>query len=133
MVEVTKIEFECFEYPYPPSVINFLFEYFKDYFFVAEDECLVGYIVGVPKKDEGHLVSLAVRRTSRRRKVGSLLLRSLCQKLGDENKRKIILEVRAENKEAQTFYTRHGFKVMRVIQQYYENGEDAYSMERNLD
>jgi ribosomal-protein-alanine N-acetyltransferase len=44
----------------------------------------------------------------------------------------VTLEVRVSNLAAQQLYQQHGFKIIVTKKHYYENGEDAYLMEKTL-
>ena len=49
-----------------------------------------------------------------------------------QNIKKIGLEVRTNNINAIKFYKKHGFKKISTIKSFYQNGEDAYLMEKNI-
>jgi ribosomal-protein-alanine N-acetyltransferase len=64
---------------------------------------------------------------------GSMMLEfaiELCQMSHVKN---ITLEVRVSNDEAKNLYEKYGFKPSHFRKQYYENGEDALVMNKELE
>lgn len=95
---------------------------------VAEDK-VVGYVIGVIERGNmGHVISLAVRPSWRRRGIGKLLLTSLLRYFGEHNVSRVYLEVRRSNSAAVSLYRRCGFKEAGVVTNYYPDGEDAIVM-----
>lgn len=109
--------------------------------YVAEDEKgnIVGYVLAKmeDENDEhkhGHITSLAVKRSHRR--LG------LAQKLMDQASRAMVecfdakyvsLHVRKSNRAALNLYTNSlQFEILEIEPKYYADGEDAYSMKRDL-
>ena len=82
-----------------------------------EDE-IVGYIVFT---QDGHIISIAVHPQYRRRGIGKGLLR---ETMNIPRLKEVWAEVRRSNQGAQAFYSRMGFQVTGVVQDYYGN-EDA--------
>jgi [ribosomal protein S18]-alanine N-acetyltransferase len=70
---------------------------------------------------EGHLISLAVHPSYRRRGIGESLLREALKTLPAK---KIRAEVRRSNRVARAFYQKVGFQIAGVLSNYYGN-EDA--------
>ena len=138
--EVVRINRICLPENYPSFFFMDLYKNFPETFLVAmKDDEIVGYVMcrieyGISnfKKSfakKGHIISLAVIPSMRRRGIGEQLMRKAL-----ENMRKIynvnesFLEVRVSNIPAINLYKKLGFKTIRVIRKYYMDGEDAYLM-----
>ncbi|HOP08835.1 MAG TPA: ribosomal protein S18-alanine N-acetyltransferase [Candidatus Methanofastidiosa archaeon] len=133
VMNVLKIEYECFKFPYPPNMINYLYANFQDTFLVAEVDKVAGYVIGIPYNDEGHVISLAVLEEYRNLGIG----RGLMDRLMDILKREkfvtsIRLEVREGNSRAISFYKRMDFKICEKVEAYYEDGETALIMIKDM-
>lgn len=73
------------------------------------------------------IINIAVKKEFQKKKIGTSLLNSVLD-LGENH---VLLEVNENNKGAIEFYKKNGFKIIRVIKNYYLDG-DGYSMERIL-
>ena len=82
-----------------------------------------GYIVF---STEGHIISIAVHLERRRTGIGKELIQRM---LEQPRIKKIMAEVRKNNRGAQTFYRSLGFQTVGVIPNYYGD-EDALVMEK---
>lgn len=92
-------------------------------------QVIVGYASLWMMGDESHLMSIAVRRSHRRRGIGELLLLSIIKLSLQMKARVVTLEVRASNHAAQALYAKYGFKSVGIRRRYYsDNGEDAVIM-----
>jgi ribosomal-protein-alanine N-acetyltransferase len=98
---------------------------------VAEQgEKVVGFMIYELHKAKLHILNFAVHPSYRRYGVGSQMVAKLISKLSSHRRTRISLEVRETNLVAQLFFSRQGFRAMRVLRAYYEDsGEDAYLME----
>lgn len=92
---------------------------------VAEDESgTTGFLVARRLVQETEILNLAVQAGARRQGVGASLLREALawsRSLGVEG---VILEVRATNVVALTFYEKHGFCVVGRRARYYSDPVD---------
>jgi ribosomal-protein-alanine N-acetyltransferase len=86
---------------------------------------LLGYAVATTNRGEGHVVSVAVSMTHRRRGIGTQLLSATLRSLKELGIYHVHLEVRKGNKTAISFYERMGFKRQSELKHYYPDGEDA--------
>ncbi len=75
---------------------------------------------------------LCVDEKNRKQKVGSVLLKQFLSLMKNHQIRQIELEVRTTNKGALDFYIKQGFIIQEKLHQFYQNGEDAYSMKKEL-
>ena len=97
---------------------------------VAEsDEQVVGYMIYELHKDRLHVLAFAVRRDCQRQGVGRSMVAKLVTKLSDQRRKRIEIEVRESNLDAQLFFRSCGFSAVDVLRDYYEEqNEDAYEM-----
>lgn len=117
---------------------NYSKRYFEKYYFhypegfivVKNNNKIIGYLVLQLKDNSAKIISLAVSPSYQRRGVGSILLKHSLNELKKKKVDKIILHVRIKNKKAINFHQKFNFKVLKIIRNYYSNGEDAYLMER---
>ncbi len=93
---------------------------------------VVGYAVAWGT-DELHIANFAVAPESRRRGVGRALMDEVLRFAAAAGARSAYLEVRVSNAAARLFYTTHGFVPTFTRKGYYENGEDALIMEREVE
>lgn len=100
---------------------------------VAEDEgVILGYAVAWGA-EETHLANLAVSEVERGKGVGGKLLDEVVAFARRSKAGSMYLEVRVSNTTARKFYAERGFVPTYLRKGYYENGEDAVIMERELD
>lgn len=85
-------------------------------------EKALGYIIF---SEDGHIISIAVHPQHRKKGIGSQLLQRV---LKTPHSKKAWAEVRRSNQGAQGFYSKMGFQITGMIQNYYGD-EDALIME----
>ena len=132
LLAVFRIEKACFPQPWPFSA----FEQFLDEpgFLVAATDAdeVLGYIVSdvTPNygRDIGHVKDLAVHPGVRGRGLGRRLLDRALTTLSTEGAMLVKLEVREGNDAARSLYDDVGFRNLRRVRGYYEDGEDAVMM-----
>lgn len=127
---IYEIERKSFSRPYPPYLIDSLFEGNQQAFFVAEvGGHVAGYAVAeVEALGISHVISVAVSPEMRRIGIGEALMKRLIEELRGLGVSIIRLEVEKDNVTAQRMYGRLGFEVTRVIRDYYKAGGDALVM-----
>src|SRR5712691_6313081 len=98
---------------------------------VAEHgEKVVGFMIYELHKNKLHILNFAVHPAWRRQGVGAQMVSKLISKLSSHRRTRITLEVRETNLPAQLFFSRQGFRAVRVLRSYYEDsGEDAFVMQ----
>ncbi|CAK9293624.1 unnamed protein product [Gordionus sp. m RMFG-2023] len=110
--------------------------------YVAEDEKgkIIGYVLAKMEEDSeddphGHITSLAVKRPFRRLGLAQKLMDQASFAMVECFKAKYVsLHVRKSNRAALNLYINSlGFNVIEIEPKYYADGEDAYSMKRNLE
>ena len=101
--------------------------------FVAEiDGKIVGYVCLMSLFEEAQILDIAVNPDQRGRGVG-LELMARAEGLAREKQAEILtLEVRASSAPAISLYERCGFRRTGIRTRYYDAGEDAVLMEKNL-
>lgn len=103
------------------------------YLFVAEEgKYIIGMIDFWITFDQGCINQIAVLPPFRKKGVGSILLEDACQRMASQGVENVTLEVRTNNTAAIAFYKKHDFRIVLVKEKYYDNGDDAYYMERRL-
>jgi [ribosomal protein S18]-alanine N-acetyltransferase len=130
---VIAIEKEAFN-EYNPILFMAAYETFPEGFLVAEkDGHVVGFLTTVAVSVfDVKILSLAVDSRCQNEGFASMLLRSLFQVLRTKAVPRLLLEVRLSNVRAQRLYLSLGFNLVKVICAYYQDGEDAYLMEKLL-
>lgn len=111
--------------------------------YVAEDDKgnIVGYVLAKMEEPEpgeeskhGHITSLAVKRPYRRLGLAQKLMNQASYAMVEcFDAQYVSLHVRKSNRAALNLYTNSlGFKILEIEPKYYADGEDAYSMRRDL-
>ncbi|MDK6028034.1 N-acetyltransferase [Ignisphaera sp. 4213-co] len=142
---VIAINIECLPEHYPLSFWLEHLSKYGDVFYVAEvDDKIVGYVLTRVEEGEslfhigkkvkkGHIVSVAVRENYRRRGIATYLLSTVLSILVHlYEASEAYLEVRVSNVPAIKLYEKLGFEILRKIEGYYLDGEDAYLMAKRL-
>jgi len=80
----------------------------------------------------GHVKDLAVHPDRRGEGVGSTLLDRSLAVLRGESARSVKLEVRVGNESARSLYDAFEFEPLRRVPRYYDDGEDAIIMVRQI-
>ena len=101
--------------------------------FVALDgDVIVGYLCVWLVAGEAEIHNVATDVQHQRRGVGTFLLNEVFQWLRTEGVERVLLEVRASNVAAIQLYQRWGFETSSCRKGYYQDGEDALLMHRDL-
>jgi len=131
---ILNIEYMCFPDPYPLNLLHRLHSIHKETFLVAENNGrIVGYIIGAIRwHNTAHVLAIGVDPKYRGCGVGSALMNEITKKFQLKGAKIIRLEVRKSNVPAQNFYRKMGFIERFEVPYYYEDGESAITMERNL-
>ena len=72
------------------------------------------------------LLSIAVRPDCRRSGCGVLMVAKVSQRLSQSKRRRTVTRVRETNLGAHLFLRACGFRAMAVARRFYDNGEDSY-------
>jgi ribosomal-protein-alanine N-acetyltransferase len=97
---------------------------------VAEhDHRIVGVMIYELHKAKLRILNFAVGPDQQRHSVGSQMVRRLIDKLSQQRRKEIILELRETNLSAQLFFRSRGFRAVGVLRCHYDDTtEDAYIM-----
>lgn len=105
----------------------------RDFFFVAKiSRRIAGYAVACTESPNAEIVSLAVDPDYRRRGVASALMRHVLRELRTARLPRVDLMVRIGNTGAVRLYRSLGFRRVRAVPGYYEDGGDGILMTRAL-
>jgi [ribosomal protein S18]-alanine N-acetyltransferase len=129
------LELEQASFPLPWKEEFFLKELSRphSWFWVAEKEGrVVAYLCGWFIADEGEVLKVAVHPAYRRRGLGKFLLEEMITVAFRRGAQTLHLEVRASNVGAITLYKLCGFQEVGTRRRYYEDGEDALLMKREI-
>lgn len=97
------------------------------------DQAYAGFICGgVSGEKEARILMLAVDIPYRGQGIGTGLLTLFEQEALKIKVNKVKLEVRTDNGDAIDFYKKHGYAVANLLPSYYNDGSDAYTMEKLL-
>lgn len=132
--QILKIEkASFFQDAYPRSLFENLFKKCPEGFIVASlEEKIVGYTIGEISNDSGKIVSIAVDPNHRNQGIGRTLLNTLIEDFRQKGIRTLSCEVRTVNKESISFFESLGFRVIKTIKNFYQNGGDAFLMRRKM-
>ena len=131
MPEVLQTEQESFEYSWTEEDFLRCLRQRNCIGMVAEQgEKVVGFMIYELHKNKLHILNFAVHPGCRRLGVGAQMVAKLISKLSSHRRTRITLEVRETNLAAQLFFSKQGFRAVRVLRGYYEDsGEDAFVMQ----
>ena len=135
MPEVLKIEQESFQHAWTEEDFLCCLRQRNCIGMVAEfDHQIVGFMVYELQKSRLHILNFAVADEYRRMGVGQQMVLRLIDKLSQQRRNEILLEVRERNLDAQLFFKREGFRAVSVLRCHYDDtDEDAYIMRFRLD
>lgn len=118
---------------YDRNLFAEFFHKWGDLFLVAERRGKVcGYMVTCMRGERAELVSVAVDPAERGRGAGSALLAGTLRRLRRRRAARLGLMVRQANAPARAFYEKFGFRKVRIVRKYYEDGEDGLLMTKDL-
>jgi len=131
MADVLRIEKESFEFPWNEEDFLCCLRQRNCIGMVAELEGrVVGFMIYELFQSRMHVMSFAVANQYRRSGIGTQMIEKLMNKLSQQRRTSITLEVRETNLPAQLFFQKQGFRATSVLRDYYEDtSEDAYAME----
>jgi len=125
---------------YPYFFYKSILDNFPDCFLVAQNRNgeVIAYIMWRVEKapsvnslkyvNKGHLVSIAVSESYRKKGVAQALLSSSMTSIKKYKIKQYVLEVRVSNYTAIKLYEKFNYKGESIKQNYYRDGENAYFM-----
>ncbi|MEZ6130018.1 MAG: ribosomal protein S18-alanine N-acetyltransferase [Planctomycetaceae bacterium] len=134
MDEVMNIEKASFEFPWSEEEFLCCLRQRNCIGTVAElDHQIVGFMIYELHQSMLRILNFAVAPEIRRQGVGQQMVQRLIDKLSQQRRREIVLEVRETNLDAQLFFAGSGFKALKVLRNHYDDTlEDAYYMRYSL-
>jgi ribosomal-protein-alanine N-acetyltransferase len=141
---VVYVNSESLPEHYTMSFYSSIFTTNPDTFLVVDlDGKIVGYhmgrieygfsIRGRPQLiKKGHVISIAVLREHRGKGLGTALMQMALDEFLKSGCAVSFLEVRVSNEQAIAMYKKIGYTIAERIRGYYNDGEDAYVMEKQL-
>lgn len=130
MFSVIKLSSKTLTERYNPNLYNYFYESFPDGFWVCEfGYKIIGFIVGIKLSDfTGKVLMISVSNIHQKKGIGSGLLKNLLIEFVNHNIKRVELEVSVKNTKAIKFYKKHGFETIDLIENFYENNDNAYIM-----
>jgi ribosomal-protein-alanine N-acetyltransferase len=98
----------------------------------ADGARIIGFLISEENPPLGHIITLDVAESHRRRGVGTLLLRESEEHLAFRGVRTVLLETATNNEAGIAFWERHGYRREAVLKNYYSGRMDAYEMRKRL-
>jgi len=134
MPEVLRIEQESFEFPWTEEDFLCCLRQRNCIGMVAErDHQIVGFMIYELHKSRLNILNFCVAPEYRRQSVGTQMIVRLIDKLSQQRRKEILLEVRERNLDAQMFFKTQAFRAVKVLRSYYDDTtEDAYIMQFRL-
>ena len=130
MDEVLSIERGSFQFPWTEEEFLCCLRQRNCIGTVAElDHKIVGFMIYELHKSMLRILNFAVAPEVRRSGIGRQMVQRLIDKLSQQRRREIVLEVRETNVPAQLFFGNNGFRAVTVLRKHYDDTcEDAYYM-----
>ncbi len=102
------------------------------YFFILTyADVVIGYCHFWITFDSATIVQFAIHPALQGKKLGSLLMEHLLDRISRlEEVKALTLEVRTNNEKAINLYLSHGFQIITTKRGFYANGDDAFYMLR---
>ena len=134
MAEVLQIERSSFEYHWTEADFLHCLRQRNCIGMVAEHgNRVVGFMIYELFKNRLHILNFAVAPDYRHCGIGNQMVAKLANKLSQQRREFITLDVRETNLQAQIFFRGQGFQATRVLRDHYQDtSEDAYVMQFSL-
>ena len=133
MSKVMDIENSSFEEPLEEEAIINLLRQRNAIGMVAEkDSLIIGFMIYKLNKKFIYVVDLVVAKECRRANIGSQLVKKLKEKLGQQRRCSLVIDVPEDHLSAQLFLKSHNFVATDIIQNRWFHAETEYRMKYNL-
>lgn len=102
---------------------------------VAEyDQKIVGFMIYELHKSRLHILNFAVDPDVRRVGIGTQMVLRLIDKLSQQRRNEILIEIRERDLDTQLFFKKQNFRAVCVLRHHFDDTEeDAYTMQFRLD
>lgn len=104
---------------------------FSRMYIIEENKKMIGFL-GLRVDEQAEVMNFAIDPSYQHQGYGSLILRFALQELKNEGIKKLSLEVRESNEQAQKFYKKFGFVKSHKRKSYYKT-EDAIVFVKEVD
>ncbi len=132
--EIAAIERECFTDPWTRRMLADSLLSGRFYGTVLEEQGTVTAYGGISFAcDEAEIQLIATSEMYRRCGRGTKVIADLLEEAKKRGAKRVFLEVRVSNAEAQMLYLKNGFRGLYCRTRYYPDGEDAVVMKKELD
>ena len=130
MAEVLEIERTSFQYAWTEEDFLCCLRQRNCIGMVAEhNHKIVGFMIYELHKSKLRILNFAVAPWARRQGIGIQMMQRLIDKLSQQRRKEIVLDVRETNLSAQLFFRAQGFRAIGVLKNHYDDTtEDAYAM-----
>ncbi|HET6327355.1 MAG TPA: ribosomal protein S18-alanine N-acetyltransferase [Planctomycetaceae bacterium] len=134
MHDVLTIERASFDHPWTEEDFLCCLRQRNCIGMVAEhDHRIIGFMIYELHKSKLRVLNFATTPDMRRQGVGAQMIRRLVDKLSQQRRSEIMIEVRETNLDAQYFFRNQGFRAVCVLRSHYDDTyEDAYVMQYRL-
>ena len=131
---VAKLEADCFSAPWTKDSLQSAYARGDFIGYVAETDGgeVGGYVFGSVLFEDGELHRIAVQKSVRGNGIGGKVLDAFLSGVKSRGGERVFLEVRPSNAPARTLYESRGFALFRTRRYYYDDGEDALEMKKEL-
>ena len=127
------IETVCFPDAWSVSTWQSAFARSDFFGWIAEEAgTAIGFVCGTSVWEESELLKIAVLPAFRGKGLGNVLLKTWIDAAKKGGAEKMFLEVREGNVAALRLYEKQLFQVTRLRKKYYEDGENALEMVKEL-
>lgn len=99
----------------------------------GNNKAVLGFVDYWNTFDSGTICQIAVHPGIQRRQLGSAMMDEVINDCYAKKVRTLTLEVRVSNAKAIAFYKKHGFKEEVIKKGYYNDGEDALYMIKDVE
>jgi ribosomal-protein-alanine N-acetyltransferase len=134
--EVMRVNLRCFRKGenYTKHTFSFLLNEptTLSYRVATPSEEIVGFIFVMTSQGTGHITTIGVAPEHRRRGLAQKMLQHVEEALRKREVATVSLEVRVSNISAQSLYRGLGYTIVQRLNNYYNNGEDAFLMVKSL-
>ena len=103
-----------------------------DCLLAEEGKELAGFILAEDNSPLGHIITLDVAQSFRRKGVGSKLLHEMEEHFVFRGVESVLLETSVENQNGIAFWQEHGYRTEAVLKKYYLRKIDAFEMRKKL-
>ena len=133
---VLRVQEKCFKNleRFSEKFLFDLWQNFPNGFLIAKDKKgVLGYGILKKESEKGLIFSLAVLPEMQNQGIGKEILKRLIEIAKKEDLKKIYLHTGETNFKAIAFYQKFGFNIIKVKENYYSTGENAFLMELEVE